>query len=165
MFQLICWLVQLFSLCPRYKHSASVCVCVYVCMYVCMYIMWRFWLNTNIIYRLFLRKYEKAFLLWRIQSLGMASSRMLRRVALVRTDVSDERNAPIIRVTWIIELGTLAVTTNRCTHFFAACVGLLVAANVPSSRILSRWILQWVYWQKDKKITKTGWAFVCTKFH
>jgi hypothetical protein len=28
----------------------------------------------------------------------MASSRMLRRVALVRTDVSEERSAPIIRV-------------------------------------------------------------------
>jgi hypothetical protein len=41
---------------------------------------------------------------------------MLRRVALVRTDVSDERNASIIRVTRIGELGsTLAVTSNRRT--------------------------------------------------
>jgi hypothetical protein len=43
----------------------------------------------------------------------MASSGMLRRVALVSTYVSDELNAPIIRVTRIGELGTLAVTNNR----------------------------------------------------
>jgi hypothetical protein len=36
----------------------------------------------------------------------MASSGMLRRVALVRTDVSDERSASFIRVTRIGELGT-----------------------------------------------------------
>jgi hypothetical protein len=40
----------------------------------------------------------------------MPSSGMLRRVALVRTDVSEELNASIIRVTRIGELGsTLAV--------------------------------------------------------
>jgi hypothetical protein len=39
---------------------------------------------------------------------------MLRRVALVRTDVSEERFTPIIRVTRIGERGTtLAVTSNR----------------------------------------------------
>jgi hypothetical protein len=44
----------------------------------------------------------------------MASSEMLRREALVRTDVSEELNASFIRVTRIDELGTtLAVTTNR----------------------------------------------------
>jgi hypothetical protein len=46
----------------------------------------------------------------------MASSGMLRRVALVRTDVSEELNASFIRVTRIGELGTtLAVTSNRRT--------------------------------------------------
>jgi hypothetical protein len=41
----------------------------------------------------------------------MASSGMLRRVALVRTDVSEELSASFIRVTRIGELGTtLAVT-------------------------------------------------------
>jgi hypothetical protein len=41
---------------------------------------------------------------------------MLRRVALVRTDVSEEHNASVIRVTRIGELGTnLAVTSNRRT--------------------------------------------------
>jgi hypothetical protein len=46
----------------------------------------------------------------------MPSSEMLRRVALVRTDVSKERSASVIRVTGIGELGvTLAVTSNaRC---------------------------------------------------
>jgi hypothetical protein len=37
----------------------------------------------------------------------MASSGLLRRVALVSTDVSEERSASIIRVTRIGELGTL----------------------------------------------------------
>jgi hypothetical protein len=41
---------------------------------------------------------------------------MLRRVALVRTDVSEELSAYIIRVTRIGEVGTtLAVTSNRST--------------------------------------------------
>jgi hypothetical protein len=44
------------------------------------------------------------------------SSAMLRRVALVQTDVSEERVASIIKVTRIDELGTkLAVTSNRST--------------------------------------------------
>jgi hypothetical protein len=39
---------------------------------------------------------------------------MLLRVAPIRTDVSEERNACIIRVTRMSELGTtLAVTSNR----------------------------------------------------
>jgi hypothetical protein len=52
---------------------------------------------------------------------------MLRRVALVRTDVSKEPSTSFIRVTRIGELGTtLAVTSNRGTlrrntmYFFAA---------------------------------------------
>jgi hypothetical protein len=46
----------------------------------------------------------------------MPSSGMLRRVALVRADVSEERSASIIKVTRIGELGTsLSVTRNRRT--------------------------------------------------
>jgi hypothetical protein len=47
----------------------------------------------------------------------MASSGMLRRAALVRTDVSEELSAPFIRVTRIGELGTtLVITTNYRTR-------------------------------------------------
>jgi hypothetical protein len=38
---------------------------------------------------------------------------MLCHVALVRTDVSEELSASILRVTRIGELGTLAVPSNR----------------------------------------------------
>jgi hypothetical protein len=56
----------------------------------------------------------------------MASSGMLRRVALVRTDISEEFSASFIRVTRIGELGTtLAVTSNR-----------RMASVVPSSPVL-----------------------------
>jgi hypothetical protein len=46
----------------------------------------------------------------------MVSSGKLRRVALVRTDVSEQLSASFIRVKRIGELGTtLAVTVNRRT--------------------------------------------------
>jgi hypothetical protein len=46
----------------------------------------------------------------------MVSSGILRRVALLRADVSEELSASFIRVTRIGELGTtLAVTSNRRT--------------------------------------------------
>jgi hypothetical protein len=79
---------------------------------------------------------------------------MLRRVALVRTDVSEELSASFIRVTRIGEVGTtLALTRNRRTlrtntksntntkkyHlvFFRSVRRLLVRASVvPSSPIL-----------------------------
>jgi hypothetical protein len=40
---------------------------------------------------------------------------MLHRMVIVRTDVSEELSASIIRVKRIGELGTLAVTSNRRT--------------------------------------------------
>jgi hypothetical protein len=45
----------------------------------------------------------------------MASSGMLHRVALVRTDVSEELSTSSVRVTRIGEIGTLAVISNRRT--------------------------------------------------
>jgi hypothetical protein len=46
----------------------------------------------------------------------MASSGMLRRVALVKTDVLEELSAAFIRLTRSGELGTtLAVTNNRAS--------------------------------------------------
>jgi hypothetical protein len=61
---------------------------------------------------------------------------MLRRVALVTTDISEELIASIIRVTRIGELvTTLAVTNNRV--FLHSERRLLVTANVvPSPPIL-----------------------------
>jgi hypothetical protein len=50
----------------------------------------------------------------------MASYGMLRRVALVRTDVSEELSSSTIRLTRIGELGkTLAVTSNRRTQYLS----------------------------------------------
>jgi hypothetical protein len=81
----------------------------------------------------------------------MVSSGMLRRVALVRTDVSEELSASLIRATRIGELGTtLAVTSKRCTLqrntkytwyvylvFLRSMRQLLVTASVvPSSPLL-----------------------------
>jgi hypothetical protein len=68
----------------------------------------------------------------------MSSSGMLHRVALLRTDVSEEISASVIKVTIIGELGTaLAVTSKRRTLVFIRSVRrLLVRASVvPSSPI------------------------------
>jgi hypothetical protein len=63
----------------------------------------------------------------------MLSSGMFRSVALVRTDVSEEHIASIIRVTRFSELGTtLAVTSNRRS----VCQLLVIANVVPSLPIL-----------------------------
>jgi hypothetical protein len=69
----------------------------------------------------------------------MVSSGMLRRVALVRTGVSEEPRASFIRVARIGGLGTtLAATSNRRTlRRNTKCRRLLVTASaVPSSPIL-----------------------------
>jgi hypothetical protein len=71
----------------------------------------------------------------------MVSSGLLRRVALVRADVSEETGASFIRVTKIGELGTTqAATSNRRTLrrntlvFLRSLLALLVTTNVvPSS--------------------------------
>jgi hypothetical protein len=64
---------------------------------------------------------------------------MLRRVALVRTYISEELSASFIRVTRIGELGTtLALTSNRRTLRRNISVRrlLVTACVVPSSQIL-----------------------------
>jgi hypothetical protein len=71
----------------------------------------------------------------------MASPGMLRRVALVRTDVSEELSASFIRVTRIGELGTLlAIASNRCMLHLVILHSvrqlLVTASAVPSSPIL-----------------------------
>jgi hypothetical protein len=69
----------------------------------------------------------------------MPSSGMLRRVALVRTDISEQHSASFIRVTRISEVGTtLALTSNRRHLVFLRSVRrlLVTASVVPSSPIL-----------------------------
>jgi hypothetical protein len=71
----------------------------------------------------------------------MVSYGMLRRVALVRPDVSEELSASFIRVTRISEVGTtLAVTSNRRTLrrnlHRSVCRLLVTASVVPSSPVL-----------------------------
>jgi hypothetical protein len=70
----------------------------------------------------------------------MASSGMLRRVAIVRTDVTEKLSASIIKMTRIGEIGTLAVTCNlrtlRRKELLSSLRQLLVMANAPSSPIL-----------------------------
>jgi hypothetical protein len=83
----------------------------------------------------------------------MASSVMLRHVALVRTDVSEELSASIIRVTRIGELGTmLAITSNRHTL-------LLVMANVvPSSLILVTLMMKALSSSETSVLTRATWC-------
>jgi demethoxyubiquinone hydroxylase (CLK1/Coq7/Cat5 family) len=65
----------------------------------------------------------------------MPSSGMLRRLALTRTDVSEEHSAYIIRVTRIGELGATLVVTGKL--FLRSVRRLLVTADVlPSLLIL-----------------------------
>jgi hypothetical protein len=72
--------------------------------------------------------------LWR-----MASSEMLRRVPLVRTDVSEELSASFIRVTRIFELGTtLAETSNRSSVLTRA-----TRRNIPEDAILHVLMILW----------------------
>jgi hypothetical protein len=70
----------------------------------------------------------------------MASSGMLRCMALIKTDVSEEHSASFIRLTTFGELRTtLAVTSNRGTlrRNTSSVSRLLVRARVvPSSSIL-----------------------------
>jgi hypothetical protein len=64
----------------------------------------------------------------------MVSSGMLHRVALVRTDVSEELSASFIRVTRIGELGTtLAISSNRRTVVPSSSILVTLMKEAPCS--------------------------------
>jgi hypothetical protein len=97
----------------------------------------------------------------------MASSGMLRHVALVRTEVSKELSAPFIRVTRIGKLGTtLPVTSNRRTLrrntkwylvlvFLRSVRRLLVTASfVPSSPILFTLMMEALSYSETSVLTR-----------
>jgi hypothetical protein len=74
---------------------------------------------------------------------------MLRRVALVRPDVSEELTASIIRVTTIGEL-----------YLFAACRLLVTANVVPSSPILITLIMEALSYSETSILTRVTWRNV-----
>jgi hypothetical protein len=100
---------------------------------------------------------QNRLMLWKIWGLHggdwrIPSSEIVRRVAPVRTDISQESSASIIRVTRIRELGTtLAVTSNpralrknimweKKRQYGIPDWGWRVTTNVvPSHRLLSPW--------------------------
>jgi hypothetical protein len=65
----------------------------------------------------------------------MVSSGLLRRVALVRTDVSEEPGASFIRVTKIVELGTTQAAKKYLVFLRSVRQLLVAACVVPSSQI------------------------------
>jgi hypothetical protein len=94
---------------------------------------------------------------------------MLHRVAHVRTDVSEERIASIIRVTRIGELGTLAVTSNRCILqrnifddllFLRNVRRLLVTANVVRFEVFTAVTMKnGVFWDVTPCVSCTNRRF------
>jgi hypothetical protein len=80
----------------------------------------------------------------------MPFSGMLRRVNLIRTDVSENLNASIIRVTRVGELGPLAVTRNRST------LRLIMANVVPSSPILVTLMMEELSFSETSVLTSTA---------
>jgi hypothetical protein len=65
----------------------------------------------------------------------MASSEMLCRVALVRTDVSEERNASFIRATRIGELGT-TLMKEALSSSETSVLTIATRRNIPEDAIL-----------------------------
>jgi hypothetical protein len=89
----------------------------------------------------------------------MPSSGILHCVALVRTYVSEEFTASIIRVTKIFELGTLALTSNWSKLRKKTTVRrLLATANVvPSSPILVTRMMQAISSFETLALTRAAW--------
>jgi hypothetical protein len=84
---------------------------------------------------------------------------MLRRVALVITDVLEECSASIIRVTSICELGTmLAGISNRLPVLLCSMCQSLVPANVvPISLILVTLVMNALHSSEMSVIIRATW--------
>jgi hypothetical protein len=82
----------------------------------------------------------------------MASSVMLRCVALVRADVSEEPSSYIISITRIGEVGTtLATTVGRCGFLF------LFTAKFSSPPILVTLMMEVIHSSETSVLTMTIW--------
>jgi NAD(P)-dependent dehydrogenase (short-subunit alcohol dehydrogenase family) len=75
--------------------------------------LWELEVDVNLVSQIIIYIHNNS---WR-----MATSEMLRHAALVRSEISEELTASIIRVTIISELGTVLAVTSNC--FFVTCVG------------------------------------------
>jgi hypothetical protein len=90
---------------------------------------------------------------------------MLRRVALVRTDVSEERGAFIIR-TRIGDLGTTLVVTNKRSTlrsrivFLRSLLRLLVAANIVPIHILVILMMKALRSSETAVVTRATWRYI-----
>jgi hypothetical protein len=78
----------------------------------------------------------------------MAYSGMLRGVALVRTDVSEELSTSFIRVTRIGELGTMLAVSSSVLRL------LVTASVVPSSPILVTLMKEVLSFSKTSVLTR-----------
>jgi hypothetical protein len=86
----------------------------------------------------------------------MVSSGMLRRVALVRTDVSEELSASFIRVTRICEL----VTTLPLVFLRSMRRLPVTASVVPSSPILVTLMKEALNSSETSALTRSTWSNV-----
>jgi hypothetical protein len=77
---------------------------------------------------------------------------MLRRVALVRTDVSEELSASFFRVTRIGGLGTLAVANSK--NMLRSNTRLLTGNIVPSSVILVILMMETLHHSETSVLTR-----------
>jgi hypothetical protein len=97
---------------------------------------------------------------------------MLRRVALVKTEVSEEPSTSTIRVTRIGELGTmLAVTSSRRTlrrnikkYIYVLsrrlCLGIL-SGRADYLREWERWITKQLIFMPAEELGHHGYSTVC----